>query len=339
MASPFRAKKTRRLPPGQRLIKYAEIAGLVTLLQGHFLPLEQLTKNHFATNAFTSGDEVKLVEPFHLRDREVDLEKKLLDMASLSRMHTGVFVIDPQTGIYADINGKDQFPAASIIKLPILVSFLAALDRKEIKLDKKLTIRKDLVTGGSGFLQWRKVGMQVSAREAAELMITVSDNTATNLLIELLGGKGKLNEEFSRWGLSQTRIHNFLGDFAGTNKTSPYDLVFLLGRIERGELISKSGRQFLLKTMERTRIRTLLPQGLGKGAKIAHKTGDIAGMVGDAGIVTSPSGVRYLIAVQVERPRNDRRANELVRNISKEVYISLVTKRTYTGDSDKDVAH
>jgi beta-lactamase class A len=321
VAPPVRPKK-RRLPPGQRLIRYLELATIVTFLQGQFLPIDQLTKNTFLGN-----DQAKVVQPFELSDRCDDLEKRLMDMSSLKGMRTGVFLIEPKTGRYADVNGHDQFAAASIIKLPILVSFLVHLDRKEIKMNEKLTIRQDLIAAGSGHLQWRKIGSKVTVAEAAELMMIVSDNTATNMLIEALGGKAALNEEFARWGLKQTKINNMLGDFEGTNKTSPYDLVCLLGRIDRGELISPSSRRWMLSVMERTRIRTLLPQGLGPGAKIAHKTGDIGCMVGDAGIVTSPLGVRYLIAVQVERPRNDRRANLLVRNISKEVYNTLVWKK------------
>ena len=320
MAPPARSNR-RRLPPGQRLIRYLELATVVTFVQGQFLPMDQLEKYNF-----WGKNQVKASQPFELKERCEDLEKKLIDMSSPTKMHTGVFVVEPKTGLYADVNAHDQFPAASIIKLPILVSFLVALDRREIKMNDKLEIRQELMASGSGHLQWRKVGTKVSVREAAELMITISDNTATNLLIEALGGKDKLNDEFSRWGLAQTKINNLLGDFGGTNKTSPYDLIYLLGRVDRGELISEASRKWMFAVMGRTRIRALLPQGIPPGAKIAHKTGDIAGMVGDAGIITSPNAVRYFIAVQVERPRNDRRANELVRNISKQVYNFLVSK-------------
>jgi len=59
---------------------------------------------------------------------------------------------------------------------------------------------------------------------------------------------------------------------------------------------------------------------LGPGAKIAHKTGDIASMVGDVGIITVPSGAKYFVSVQVSRPHNDRRANLLIRGLSKMIY-------------------
>ena len=117
-----------------------------------------------------------------------------------------------------------------------------------------------------------------------------------------------------------TRLNNALPDLEGTNTTSPYDLAFLLGKIDQGALISKESRDFMYCTMEHTRIKTLLPQGLAPGAKIAHKTGDIATMVGDTGIITAPTGQRYMVAVQVVRPWNDRRANQLVRDVSRIIY-------------------
>jgi beta-lactamase class A len=72
--------------------------------------------------------------------------------------------------------------------------------------------------------------------------------------------------------------------------------------------------------MGETRRRTLLPQGLDSGAKIAHKTGDIGSLVGDVGVIDRPSGKRYLAAIMVERPHNDRNANELIRRYSQEAY-------------------
>ncbi len=210
-----------------------------------------------------------------------------------------------------------------LLNSPFWLVCLSLLIAGEIKKEQVLTIRQELITGGSGHLQWRPLGSKISVAEAAELMIIISDNTATNLLIDLLGGKTKLNNQFTSWGLSQTKINNWLADFEGSNKTSPYDLVYLLGRINRGEFLSQASRKWMLAIMTKTKVRTLLPQGLAPGAKIAHKTGDIGGMVGDAGIVTTPTGEQYLIAVQIERPHNDRRANELIRNISKAVYTNL----------------
>src|SRR5262249_26048663 len=86
------------------------------------------------------------------------------------------------------------------------------------------------------------------------------------------------------------------------------------------DLISPERKEWMYKVMQRTRVKTLLPPGLPPGSKLIHKTGDIGIMVGDAGIVECPDGTRFIISVQVERPRNDRRANLLIRNLARIVY-------------------
>ncbi|MBI2812647.1 MAG: serine hydrolase [Candidatus Melainabacteria bacterium] len=304
----------KRKPPGQRLLIYGAISCLVALSSG-LTPLKfgQAAKQQVPPAA-TVPPPIALTYPLD------QLRSKIEVTAAMKNLRAGVFAADLKTGKFVDYNGHDEYAAASMIKVPVYVSLLTALDRKEVSLDQPVEIRQDLITGGSGWLQWRPVGTKIPLKEVAELMIIISDNTATNMIIDLLGGKEKCNRDYVSWGLQKTRINNMLGDFEGTNKTSPYDMVYLLGRIDRGELISPDSRKWMYQTMERTRIRTLLPPGLAPGSKILHKTGDIGTMVGDAGIVTTPTGQRYIVSMQVERPHNDRRANLLIRALSKMVY-------------------
>jgi len=267
---------------------------------------------------------VTIEPPFQLTVRVKELEEKIKSESAKPGLRTGLFALETGGGRYVDVDGHDSFAAASMIKIPVLVALMIAVDKHQASLDQMLTLRQELTAGGSGFLQWRPLGSQVSVSDAAELMIKVSDNTATNLIIDLLGGAAKLNSQFVAWGLRRTEINNQLPDFEGTNKTSPYDLAFLLAKIDHGFLVSELSKRFIYRLMEHTRTRTLLPMGLGLGAKIAHKTGDIGIMVGDAGIVTTASGRRYVVAVQVERPHNDRRANQLIRDLSRIVYDGLI---------------
>jgi beta-lactamase class A len=261
--------------------------------------------------------------PFDLITPMDDLSKLLRERCDKPNLKTGVFVVEPDTGKFVDLDGRQSYPAASMIKLPILVKLLQAVDEGKVKFDQKLVIRKDLIGGGSGWLQWRKPGTAVTLQETAELMMVVSDNTATNMIIDVLGGKEVFNEDFKKWGMTETTIRNWLPDLGGTNTTSPYDLSLVLGRVDKGELISPESRAWLLRTLERNRIKTLLPRGVPAGTKVADKTGDIGKLVGDAGIITTKDGKRYIAAVAVERPFNDRRANALIRRISKDVYIGI----------------
>lgn len=329
--SSWAARKKKKKYLGLKLALGAVAAGALLFFQCAPKPAGKLPSEALAPP-------IAFKPPFRMNAQLVDLEKTIKLQADQPRLRIGVFVIEPDSGRYADINGHESFAAASMIKIPVLVALLAAVDKRQCDMNCLLTLRPELMAGGSGYLQWRPANSQVSLLEAAQLMITNSDNTATNLIIDLLGGTEVLNRQFTAWGLRQTKLAELLPDFPGLNKTSPYDLAYLLALVNQGGLLSESSRQFMLTTMEKTRIRTLLPPGLGVGARIAHKTGDIGCMVGDAGIVTSPQGKRYLVVAQVERPHNDRRANELIRQVSRTIYAAVVPNAMFAPEEKKSKA-
>jgi beta-lactamase class A len=241
-------------------------------------------------------------------------------MARYSFLQTGMFFLDLETGNYLDISGDRVFPAASTIKLPILIAFFQDVDAGKVSLNETLVMRRDLMTSGSGTMQYQRAGTKYSIRETVTKMITISDNTATNMIIDRLGGKAKLNQRFQSWGLKDTVIRNMLGDFKGTNTTSPKDLVRLLTLVANEKLLSRSSRAQALEILHNTKTRTLLPAGLGSGADIAHKTGDIGFLIGDAGIIEMPNGKRYLAGIFVRRPYKDVRGRDFIRQVSQIVY-------------------
>ncbi len=309
-------RKFRPSPPGQKLIFGIVVSCLLLLAQSLFrhpggIPVD-----------LTLGQdrEVLIEPPFRLSTSLEQLSQQLSSLSKPKSVTPGVFAINLSTGKYVDFNGQQAFSAASMIKVPILVSFLMAVERGECSMSDELVIREDLITNGSGFLQWKPIGTKISARKAAQLMMMVSDNTATNLLIDLLGGADHVNKDFHRWGLKQTKVNHLLADLEGTNTTCPYDMVYLLGRVDHGELINDENRAFMYEIMAKCKNRSLLPQGLDGGAAIIHKTGTIGGMVGDAGIVTTSGGIRYAVAIQCSRNRNDSHANNLIREMSKLIY-------------------
>jgi len=254
--------------------------------------------------------------------KEITALKTLMQQLATNntKLFPGMFFIDPDTGAYLDWNGDTTFAAASTIKFPILVAFFQDVDAGKIRLDEKLTLKKELVGGGSGGFQYKPLGSQFTALETATQMIIVSDNTATNLLIERLGGITALNQRFKNWGLTVTELRNLLPDLEGTNTTSPKELAQLMAAVQKGDLISVKSHDRLLNIMRRTHTATLLPRGLGPGATIAHKTGDIGSMVGDVGLVDLPNGKRYIAVAMVKRPHNNAQAKELIRQVSRAAY-------------------
>jgi len=242
----------------------------------------------------------------------------------------GIFLLDLDNNSYVDLRGTGSYAAASTIKVPILVAFFQDVDAGKIRLDEPLTMRPELIAKGSGDMQYLTPGTKFTALETATKMITISDNTATNMLIARMGGIGVLNQRFKAWGLASTTLNNLLPDLEGTNVTSPKDLSMLMVRVSHGELITPRSRDRMLDIMRRTINNSQLPQGLGEGAIIAHKTGDIGSLIGDVGLVDLPSGKRYSVTVLIKRQHNDDNAYDVAQQISRVIYQHLTRPVTTT---------
>jgi beta-lactamase class A len=246
------------------------------------------------------------------------LQAKILPQQQ--KLDSSYIFVDINSGEYADLGADRVLPAASTIKLPILIALFQDIDAGKVKLTENLTINDRSIAGGSGDLRNQKPGSQVNVLTVATKMMTISDNTATNLLIDRLGGKAILNQRFRTWGLKVTTINQPLPDLAGTNTTTAKELARSIFAVQRGKIVSETSRLQILAMMSHTHRNTMLPKGLGTGAKIAHKTGDIGALVADVGSIELPSGKRYLAAVFVKRPHNDPAGPELIRQMSKTVY-------------------
>lgn len=248
-------------------------------------------------------------------------------MARYSSLDPGLFFVDLETGNYLDYNGEKSFAAASTIKYPILIALFQEIDAGRVKLNESLVMRRDLITGGAGTMQYSRPGTRFSLLETATKMMTISDNTATNMIIDRLGGRNFLNPRFRNWGLQNTIVRNLLGDFKGTNTTSAKDLVRLSALISNNKLLTSSSRNRVLDIMRRVENKNYLGIGLGRGAVFAHKTGTLGIILGDAGIVQMPNGKRYLAGIMVRRPFGDRRAKDFINQVSRLVYNYLEQPR------------
>jgi beta-lactamase class A len=248
-------------------------------------------------------------------------------LAALKAKHSSlqpvIYILDLDTGNYVDLGGDKVFPTASIIKLPILIAFFQDVDAGKIRLDETLVMTPDLIVGGSGEMQDLPAYSKFSALDTASKMITISDNTATNMIIKRMGGLGVLNQRFRSWGLTKTGLRNWLPDLRGTNTTTPKELVRLLAMVDKNQLLSPQSRSQALGILRRVRNRSLLATGLGRGATIAHKTGDIGFMLGDAGLIEMPNGKHYLAAVLVKSGYNDPVARDFTQQVSRIVYTYL----------------
>ncbi len=237
----------------------------------------------------------------------------------------GIFVWDYQTKNYLSINGDMQIPAASIIKIPILLQMFKRIERGNLSLYEKFKMTSYYRTGGSGYLQYRPENAEFEMNELANYMIRTSDNTATNMILSAVGGAHEMNMALRNWGFAKTYIKTWLPDLYGTNVTTPKDMATILYNSDNPDFLSLENRSKIVEIMSKVKNTSLLKQGIPDNAQLIHKTGDIGEMLGDAGIVTMPDGRRYIITVMVKRKWNDYSARTLINQISSTVYNSFAT--------------
>lgn len=286
-------------------------------------PTTRLTAGMNSSNA--AIDTVAVVKedpnPLPLGQELAPLKSQIQTLiAQNEKLSPSVMLVDLDSHAYVDFAAMEVVPAASTIKLPILIAFFQDVDQGKIQLDQPIAMRKDLIATEAGEMQYQPVGSKFAAIKTAVDMITVSDNTATNMLIDLLGGSDVLNQRFQSWGLTGTMVRNPLPDVKGTNTTTAKDMSTMLSLLSRGKLMSIKSRDRVLDIMRRVENDSLLPKGLGEGATISHKTGTIGTMLADVGLVDTATGRRYVAAVLVKRPRDDQSAYLLIQQISKLTY-------------------
>ena len=250
----------------------------------------------------------------------------------------GAYVAILENGQHAGHNPDRTLAAASSIKTPILLLTLLASSRGELRWDETLQLQPHLVGGGSGWMGFKPPGTRFPLYMVAREMITVSDNTATNLLIERLGGMEAVNQRFLALRLHGTRVNNWLPDLGGTNTTTPRDLALTLALAESSDLLSQQDRDRFRSIHGSSRPNSLLPLGflqglagsgvadnidqalIDRGVRILNKTGDIGTAYADAGIIELPDGRRAVAAFLVEgtetTPYNSPRMRSLIQTMA-----------------------
>lgn len=212
----------------------------------------------------------------------------------------GIVVEDLSTGWEIDINKGSMFPAASLVKIPIMAGCYMAVEVGLLSLDEEVRLCAQDKTPGSGVLKAMPCGSAYTVGKLIELMITESDNTAANILIDKIGADN-LNVFFKRQGLTATSLCRKMMDFSQRrrgveNYTSAADIALLLERMYRGQFINAKVSQKCIDTLLLQKMRDRIPKKLPKDTPIAHKTGLERYVCHDAGVVFAPEG-DFLVCV------------------------------------------
>ena len=240
---------------------------------------------------------------------------------------------------YAELNPNSILPAASSIKVPILIALLKLVDQGNFTWNENLILKKELIGGGAGWMAYQPLETLFPIYEAATEMIRISDNTATNLIIDKLGGIDSVNKIFTEIGLNSTKINNLLPDLEGTNVTTVKDLAKALSLVDTGNLLSQRSRDLFREIMNTSVTNRLIPggilEGLGKknentdyylmikGYRVYNKTGDIGIAYADTGLIQMPNNTRAVVAFIVKGPFNDPRSSKLIRDMASSMSVFL----------------
>lgn len=261
------------------------------------------------------------MQPLPLNAHLGGIENSIKNLASdYPDIKPSVFVWDYDTGNFADYNASKTYSAASIIKIPVLIQVFRSIEKNQISLYDKVALTNVYRAEGSGGLQYKAENSQYTIDHLARIMITDSDNSATNILMSKIGSMTDVNQAIREWGLKHTRVQNWLPDMNGTNYTTAHDLAVMLYNIENPKFLNLSSREKIFDYMGHVKNDRLIPAGIGAGASILHKTGDIGKMLGDAGIVYTPGGKKYIIVILANRPYNSPHGKEFIVRASELIY-------------------
>ena len=217
------------------------------------------------------------------------LEKDIKPIVKNSGMDVGVYVIDPESDTQMSLNGDERMASASMIKLAIAACLLEEVEADELSLDDAYTLKDSDIVGGTGSLGGRGAGAKTTYGELLELMISESDNTATNIIIDKLG-MSAVNDTAKRLGLESTKLNRLMMDEDAIakgveNYTSAKDVAAILELAYQGELASKKASATLLKALREQQDSSGILAGLPGEATFAHKTGSLPTVQHDGGIV------------------------------------------------------
>jgi beta-lactamase class A len=271
----------------------------------------------------------------------------------------GVSVKNLDTGEYAEVNGDMLFPTASVFKVPVIVEFFRQIDNNRIKIEDQTLLREKDKVPGSGILKELSEGMPVSYKDLLSLMMIVSDNTATDIIVKKVGFEN-INNTMRELGLNDTKVTKYcrqiLFDLVGLNNleleemtinvfneatenryysgswslktkdnnvSTPKEMTRLLELITEGKAASEESCQKILEIMAKCQTGPYrIPKYLpSKEVILQRKTGSLPGIRNDVGIITiKERGKIYIISCFTREAENNYEAEEVIARISQKVY-------------------
>lgn len=299
----------------------------VLLLGGGMLFWHQLNPSSSHTHISPSVDEnedVSTTKNTSKGEKKV-LEEEFSSLLAGDDAQYSIYVLFPSWSEPLVKNDRQQ-SSASVIKIFILSTAYDMAEKGELDLDEKIRVRRKDMVGGAGILNGRAGEPVLSVRELLRLMITESDNTATNVLIDRLTFV-RIQDYCDRHGFTNTVLRRKMMDTKALqsgrdNLTTVKDVGEWMRRLKARELVSPSAdaamEQILFAQTDTECFPRALPQ-----ARIAHKTGELAGLYHDAGIIYD-SNKSYVLVIFSSKSANRSKTLRMMRRMTEAVNESFL---------------
>ena len=276
------------------------------------------------TAAAITGSSIAPANALSLPGPLAELQATLTRAAHRAPGRVAMEVQDLGSGLVSSINANEVMPAASTIKIPVMVEVFQQLQAGKFDLNHRVTLMPHDRDWGSGDIADAPVGSTFAVSDLLAQMITVSDNTAANMLIRLVG-RSNINAEMRYLGLRHTRLSDYIHtagwSIRNTLRTSPADMVHLLSDMAKKQLVDEWSSQAMIDILERQEINSLIPEPLPQ-IPIAHKTGSLDDTLNDVGIVYASNGT-YVIAVMTTQLPTLSAGRRFIRRVSSMAYKDL----------------
>jgi len=252
------------------------------------------------------------------------LEQRIKIEISQFKGEAGIVVKDLESGLEFSYKRNKLFPSASLAKIPVMAACFVAADQGKIKLNRNIALKSTDKLTGSGVLKDLPAGTTFSVERLIGLMIYDSDNTAANIITDLLG-IDYLNSAFAGFGLKNTELSRKIADYKLRDKgienyTTAEDMALLLEKIYWGKLGNKHISDQCINIMKLTHTNDRIPRYLPADIMVAHKTGLEKSVCHDAGIVFTRNG-NFLICVLTKHANHN--------SVPSKKFIARVSLYTY----------
>jgi len=231
----------------------------------------------------------------------------------------GVAIEDLNTGEHFLLHEDEVFAQASSIKITVLANLYLQAQQGKLKLTDLYTVQSSDLVADSDIMGGLTPGVtSVTLRDLATMMVAVSDNSATNVLIDRVGMQN-VNAMLDSLGLAHTRLRRKMMDLQAAkegreNISTPHEMMALLDAIYHGKVLNKESTEDFFKTLS-TNKSSWIPRDLPADLKVANKPGALEAVRNDSGIVFV-EGRPYAICVMTSFLRNERDGEEAISKVS-----------------------